>query len=356
MKHSVGNLLSKVVMIKWPHLIPALAFREFRINRGLYLFSAIAILAPWGYFVLFPPDNLTLSSHMYWHGIVQEYTALRVRYFDAMVSGLLGIAVFWHDRVRGHLTIMLEGPVRRRDLLWTKMVFTAATLFMTSGVITIGLMAMVLSHGFPHDVATIAAQSLSLTSINLATTWTTLATTTIVGSAILSVMAFGLWSISPIIIALMIGQRIIPVPQPNHWATIISRLSPFPPYISSSPPSWGYTAAFFIWSFIIAALGFWWWDLAPWETLDQPFPFAIQWQILYAILAFFSGLVLLDPIFLMHQIPISLQRTIWGMVGLGGFYIWRWIFHKSCHSPNTNTLDKSEARSLEIVKGLTGKE
>lgn len=87
-------------------------YREWRVNRGLYITAWIVLVLPMVWTIGQAIHVQLMIGGQWLHLQIQSYVgpAPEVLHFNMIVAGLLGVLTFWHDRTRGYLSIALEDP------------------------------------------------------------------------------------------------------------------------------------------------------------------------------------------------------------------------------------------------------
>lgn len=288
MNHLVGDLSER--MKKNPQLWPsaALRYRELRVNRTLYLMALVLEIVPWIFHAINNPAYPTMSSGS--------------MVYSSVVAAGLGLGIFWNDRLRGHLSYVLEGPASRQNILRTKIWFSVLTLLASYVVMAISILAASAEATTPYPgghllVATLVMMIMASTMAMLA-----LAMGSIMGSVIYAAIATATLGFLPQIAATAVFYLTpqspvspglaIPAESASWFNSVLTHAAPLG---SAAPP--GATAVLaLLWFLLLSvALGTWstrWWAKVPTERMGDAFCFPYLWNFFYAFLAALSSLVL----------------------------------------------------------------
>ncbi len=302
---------------------PAPWYREWRVNRALYALAAVLAILPWilqlavagGY-----PGPI--------HAVLEDYLGTRSA-FQSAVSGALGMALFWHDWVRGGLGMALEGALSRRQVFLAKLSLAFVTLGASNAVVALILIVGALSSGSPGVVGPIAITALLWLIVHMVALVIALAMSTAMGSLLFVALATGLVGGIPDFVALGwsgLMSLIYPFPQPLWVGPVFTAIQRFSPYAMYPDAHWSvlaYMVANVLAGMGILALGLRWWDRAPTERFSEAVYFPWLWNLFYALLAFPSSMVATVAV---TQGPFSWMTLFWFIAFfVVGWLIWRWL-------------------------------
>ncbi len=325
-------------------LLDAARYREWRTNRVIYGFTGVVMFLPWLYhLVLLFQIQIYPAVAGYRHqmagALIGSYLVAHYSLIDfgMVMAGLLGIAVFWNDRIRGHLNYVLEGPVPRRQVLLAKVWYSIPTIVLANLAIIAQLLLIAWGYQVPIAWGAMVLRAGFLICMQIGMVATALAIGTAVGSVIFTAVGTLLAATSPLVLSSLVQRLAGPwpivlrggyyVPEAPHWTVIltqgISHLSPF----SSGYPTTAWTTLLFsVTALVWAALALWmargWWDRAPRERFGEPFFFPWLWNLYYGFLSLFSA-------FVGAAIVQHLTRwSIWSIaipLWIIGWFVWRGI-------------------------------
>lgn len=278
----------------------AARYREWQVNRTLYITTAIIMIAPTA-LTLLNNGRQTWDARIAVTNQVLSYTAAYTGTWSEiliLLAGLLGIALFWNDRSRGRLEVIVEGPMPRRQILWAKFYWGVFTLLAVAILLCLVMTTTALAVGHPELIGGVVVRSF----IHAAEDTALFVTSVGLGAAmdsVLTAVGAGVWVLFPVTIAGGVGSVVAsvmaarPVIQTPEIVTVaIQRLSPVAP---TAPQGWlgvVYALYFIAWALFIGNRALKWWDRTPWERFHDPVAFPVIWNFLYALLAILSGSVL----------------------------------------------------------------
>jgi hypothetical protein len=330
--------------LAWTGLPAAVRYREWQVNRGLYVLGFVATLAPWVLLVIGILNSPGVSVRLF----VQDYLTPQYSFsFGTVAAGVVGVGLLWRDRVRGALLTILEGPVRRLDVLMAKVWLGATTVTLANVVLAAAMTIVAIGAGDPGWVGAIWLKAVLVTSIGLSLFGVALAMGTAMGSLFLHVVGAGLWALWPILAGNLLNALAYPplvansptallhpeILVPPHWLLVtlgvLFELSPFP---QTFLPGWpGLLDS--LW-FLAVSVGFIllarvWWQRAREERMQDPFFFPVLWNYYYAVLALFTGFITTG--FLFHGGGPSAAGffPVYGVVSAVEWFGWRWALSQS---------------------------
>lgn len=282
--------------------IPALYYREWRVNRGIYLAVVLLTVLPRCWSVL----HNSLLPRPYAHEFLQSVVFTSATGdggisapFAIFLAGVLGLALFWNDRIRGGFDAALEGPLSRRALLGCKMEFGLASISAAQVFIFLLLLGTGLAVDHAPPIALLAAASLWTLVSGACLMIITLALGAVMSPGFVALGAV-LWLMLPRVAASIInntafsGQRLTSA-QSVALSKLVTNVRQFSPLLLNSSPAGGralwFSLYFAAWAIAAAALALIWWQRAPYERMHDPFYFRWIWNLLYALLAILTGLL-----------------------------------------------------------------
>lgn len=284
---------------------PALGYREWLTNRSLYVTAGLLLVAPWMWLVwrtdtthtsrfFTPQSEMRDTIHSYVHN---NYHVL---YF-ALIAGLLGMGIMWHDRVRGRLSYALEGPVPRCDALQVKMFYGFLTIAAANAVNATVMLVGAALIGVQGVAGGILWASLWAILLRWTVFMTALAMSTLIGNAAYIAIASTLITAFPWMVSKFAthwyGYYGLPTPR---IAGLIAQLSPLTvPFHLLLPPTVPQVLLgtwFILWGAAWAFLARVFWDRVPFERFTEPVFFPVLWNGVYAIYASFSALMVGLPL------------------------------------------------------------
>lgn len=308
-----------------PAPAPAVRYREFRVNRTLYVAGLFILLVPWALwfrtvwtFLNFPPQDLA-QMHQAVHGLLQNALQTFAQGGnnaagpDPVVAGLLGLALFANDRWQGGLLYSLEGPLPRRQVLWAKALLGSGVLLCAAILAAAGNVGAAAASGNLALTGPVLLRVLSDLAGQLAIFATALAMGGAMGTA-LSALAVAVWAVLPSLgQSLMMvlfsappsqtlpdGARIVVTgispPWVAHVSAFLLALSPLTSTQSSDLGLAGDAALFLAWTGFMLWLGLRAWERAPFERLSDGVFFPVLWNFYYLVLALGSALFVITVV------------------------------------------------------------
>lgn len=306
-------------MIDWLGMrkdaIKAVYYREWRVNRALYLIAGLLTILP----CCLSLFANTMAPHRY----VREFLTSVVvssahgdagpsATFSIVLAGVLGLLVFWNDRSRGGIDAALEGPMSRRALMVGKLTLGVVTVLTAQVVVFLLLMVTALSVGRANAIGSLAAIMTLTLVASVCLMALTLAFSAAMGSPFFIALATFVWLTLPRVVAtvstnltyLSTRMTVAEATAMNTTVTHIHWLSPLVAVLPSNGEALLYACYFALWAGAAVWAALVWWPHAPYEKLHAPLYFPWLWNIFYALLALVMGFVL-----------ANLGRTL----GLGGW-------------------------------------
>lgn len=321
-------------------LMDAALYREWRTNRVIYGFIGVVMLLPWVYQSLlllqmqqtpvgYYPQMVANLIGSYLQG---HYSFI---YFDMVMAGILGIAVFWNDWVRGHLNYALEGPLPRRQVLLAKVWYSIPTIVLANLAIVLLLLGIAWIEPVPLALGSMLLRAFFLIGMQIGMAATALAISTAVGSVIFTAIGTMLTAVSPLVLSGLIQRLTWPIvqpggyygPNPPHWAQMLTNATSYLSPFSTGYPTTGWSQLLFgtiaiIWAGFAIAMALGWWDRAPRERFSAPFFFPWLWNLYYGFLSLISAFI--GGAFLNNLVGWSIWTAaipLW----LTGWFFWRSI-------------------------------
>lgn len=283
---------------------PALVYREWRLNRGLYVLAWLLFLAPT------LRDGLNGSLFWWVRTAINStpYGGGHLITYNSLVTVGLGVGVFWWDRSRGSLLYTLSGPAPRRDVLRVKALFgilTVVSVYLLIWVLTWAAAVAAVGENVPGPLLVDSiAQILVLVALYL----TALAAACAAGNPIFAAIGAFLASAVPAFAAMLLtffyspafhgGENLLTLAYPQ-WvkstATALHAMSSLTYFTVASQLGW-VSLLFFLW-FIAWAVGFWWlgrriFETAQLEHLDSTFVFPRLWYVVLGGVCFIIATVI----------------------------------------------------------------
>ena len=289
-----------------------LVYRELKVNGGIYLAGTGAMLAPAVLSWFTEQRDLGYLQQVYVAGVGPWQ--VHATMWPVVFAGIMGLLLFYHDRSRGGLHYVLEGPVRRRDVLRVKAGLLSAAVLLVGVITALAVAAVSLSLG-GAQLGSILAYPVVATALAESMAMTALVTSALVPSLwAAAVGAFGFAAAGP-----MLGQILAPFysyslpmgkvpprffahPLPGepslgilhleHWLGLATpTATPLPMGMAGIV-----TAAIFVaWSLFVVRLGLHQWERVPVEHLDDAVtsPAARGAQLVWwAVVGAFAGVSL----------------------------------------------------------------
>jgi hypothetical protein len=333
----------------------AALYREWRVNRTLYLLAALAVVGPWA---LWLQDQLTAARPAASAQLMTAQRLIHLNLSGAVVGGAftnwtvlvaagLGVAVVAYDRLAGGLFVALEGPLTRRAVFGAKLLWGGAVLVGTAVLVTAafvvtawatgnaGLIGLLLLHG----LYTVSAQGDAFaTAVAVSTAMAT----------VYSLVATGAWLAAPAVLgglvttlftALIVRREAVtPTGTTLVWSVHVAgpwvmplaaglpNLTPLQLQWGGWPlwAQWALIAGFLAWAGFMVAMARRWGTAAPYERLHDGFFFPRLWPIYYAFLAAVTA----NAVMVLPGLS-TLHGAEWAgvFVGIGGvlWFFWRWL-------------------------------
>jgi hypothetical protein len=314
-------------------------FWEFRLNRSLYVLAFLAMVIPLAYAL-----GVTVPIA---HVLMARFPSFHLRYlsqggavlglagwpgnsdFAVVAGGALGFGVMAVERINQRVVNLLEGPVRRREILRTKMTLVVLMILLANGVSALMVAAtslrlggLQLGAGLLHVLLAAAmAEGLAMTAMAAGTVIRNPVTA---GSAVLvAIFLFPLLG--------AVGYHLVPPTNPiPGW---LGYLSIFPTEgFAAGPASVVLAAADCAWAVVMGGLTFALWDRVRVENVLQPFAFPVLWDV------YFGGLAALSAVALMMLVNTGnvIIRAGSGVVlffplGVAFWFGWRWFIAYLLH-------------------------
>lgn len=332
MSRSAGNLS------RWGRIFPlsrAVRYREFRINRAVYLGTGVLMVLPW---------IVQLANNTWvWNRLTKQVLqstifgyvngALAFSVWDVMLAGFLGVAVWWNDRSRGRLGLTLEGPVTRREALLAKFWMTWGTIAATSLLNGILLVVTVVLSGLNGWAGPVLVKTLLLLTVETVVAAATIAFGAAMGSAIFAAITTAIVGVIPLVAASVVTHFAYPPwpARPQPWLAALmnalSRLSPFTFDYGTVSLSVSHSALFLLGSVLLACFALRWWDRAPQERFHDPVFFPALWYAVYAFLAVLSAFVTAA---LIQPLVFPPTRETWQFVAeFAAFAVIEWFMWRA---------------------------
>ncbi|NMP20894.1 hypothetical protein [Sulfobacillus harzensis] len=318
-----------------PNSLPSRAalYREWRVNRTLYIVAFFAAIVPW---ILQWQGLMQIAriKPFFASSLVTEYAGAGAAP-QAVVALLLALAIFLNDWGRGRLSFVLEGPLSRTDILQAKMWWAGLTVVAGSLAAALTVSLGSLSLGEPGAYGKIASTLLLVVGIRLAMVASGLAVSSAIGNLVYGILAALLvagvpglvGNMASFVATLCYGPNVAINFWPPWLEMTINGVQHFEPLATSvawRAGSWRDLAGYLVWILILGGLSFRWFKRAPYERLRDPFFFRWMWNLVYAFWAWWTATV-----------TMALSRTtasphlgsvvLWIGVFVVGFFIWRMV-------------------------------
>ncbi|PSR20655.1 MAG: hypothetical protein C7B45_14160 [Sulfobacillus acidophilus] len=316
----------------------AVYYREWRMNRALYLATAALMVLPSCLSVFanataphrYAREFLTSWVLGYAHGAGLAMT------FGVLLSGVLGLFVFWYDKSRGGIEAALQGPLSRRALMTGKLTLGLATLVAAQVFVWLLLMATAVGVGHAGAIGALAQITVLALASSACLFALTLALSGAMGSLFFIALTAFLWLILPRTVATLITNlsylstrmTIAEATAMNTTARDLHWLSPLVTVFPTHNLALLYAAYFTLWTVAAIWAAWVWWERVPYERFHAPLYFSSLWNGWYALLALVTG-------FFLANLPRSLgagRWTFWGLYGhalilaLPAWFVWRWFW------------------------------
>ena len=316
-------------------------YREWRVNRGLYITAWIVLVLPMVWTIGQAIHVQLMIGGQWLHLQIQSYVgpAPEVLHFNMIVAGLLGVLTFWHDRTRGYLSIALEGPVSRRAIWQSKIVYAFLTLASANLATLLMIGITSLFAGMGGCMGAIILRTLYLLSLQTGLAMTALA----IGALMESVILAGLGTASVSVVPLVLGSICHNLPFNEgdiaRWSEVVGGFFFFLGPFNYAYPTvlWQegiFSLLAFAWALLSCRYGLRWWEKARLERYSELFVFPWVWKVFYGFLGIISALVVTtiiavpvhfqSSLFLICLIPLSVLgwfawRTVWAGLSQRGF-------------------------------------
>jgi hypothetical protein len=319
--------------------LKAVYYREWRMNRFLYLGTAALMVLPWCLAVFadarvphqFAREFLTAVVVGYAHG-----DAGFVVPFGVLLAGVLALIVFWNDHSRGGIDAALQGPLSRRALVVGKLTLGLITIWSSQVCILLIVLVTAWDVGQMHVMGSVIAMTI-LTLVSGSCLFTlTLAFSGAMGSPFFIALAAVLWLILPGATATIVTNlTYLSTRMTTAEATAMNTtrmdmhwLSPLVNGLPTNTKALLYAAYFALWTVAAVWAALVWWSKVPYERLHAPLYFPWLWNGLYTLLAMVTG-------FFLAYGGRALGLGGWTFPGLYGhtlilaipsWFLWRWIW------------------------------
>jgi hypothetical protein len=316
----------------------AVYYREWRMNRALYLLVGLLTILPSAP-VLWSP--LTLP-HRFIRELLTEFVVSNAHgtggasvTLGILLAGALGLGVFWNDRRQDGLEAALEGPLSRRALMAGKLFTGFQVIIAAQGLLFLLWMVIAVSVGKGHLIGSLASGAILTLMASGCVFTLTLAWSAVMGSPFFVALTTTLWLLIPRVVATMVvnltyAARRMTIPEAaamNATVTHIRWFSPLTGFYPANGQALLYAGYFALWAIFGAWAAFSWWDRVPFERLHAPLCFPGLWNAVYALLALVSGFVLANVARSwgfgggtapeLYACTLVLAALLW--------WLWRWI-------------------------------
>jgi hypothetical protein len=353
-----AGMSSEPITRWWWQIPPAVLYREWRLNRSWYLLAFVIMLGAW---VL--PWIGSVFQPRYFAQMAQQVVAdypflppLALPELNCIVMGILAVMVFQNDWTRGQIGRVLEGPVRRSDVLSAKLGLLLATLVAYALIVFIGLAVFAVIARSTGRIGYVGSWDLLATLMGSATAILALAAGTAMSNPILVGLTTAIWVVVPKVISGIIATATplvhlpggVVVSPPNPWAIAVDRLSPFP---NSEPADHLILFAlyFLVSTVFIGYRAFKWWNAVPTERFGSTFFYPQLWNFYYALLALVSAFVMA----LILSQPLMPQRGIPFYVSFGTLSVFAWFFWRAMYRRRRRPPNLAARRRTRMDEGNT---
>lgn len=318
----------------------AVSFREWRVNRSLYVTAVAVMLFPWAL--------MLLTSIGGPGGVLVELRAVAgdnaglgpTNGWITVLAGLMALGVFWNDRSRGGLDSSLEGPVSRRALLMAKVRWGILTITGVWVLLFVILAFIALIIGHAGLVGPLAIAGLWSVSSAIALYVATVSFGAAMGSVFFTAMASLLWVMLPRIVesvafqlTLGSGHR-LSLATAERWQTTLTDIRWFSVLTDGRPAGWAavlYAAYFAAWAVFLGWRALVWWERTPMERFHDPFYYPQLWNFWYAFLAILSGMFVAG--LAIPNAGSQARLYIGALVfGVPLWFLWRWTWRRLSRS------------------------
>ncbi len=313
---------------------PALRYREWRVNRLLYIVVPLLLVAPWALETYGAIHPWNANSVMYLHGELRRlmYPNDPYRTWDYVLTGLAALACLWRDRDR--MGAVLDGPVSRSALLKVKLEFLLGSVF-TGWLFE--LLVLLLAGGISgyHTWGEFARYVVLMGMGHLDIAILSFAGAVLGGNLLFALLGAGVLVAGPLVVGSSVfvaGNALSPgAPLLTIIASLIEHLSPFA-YSFSPELALGFIPVYAIVGALLVGLSFRWWVRASLENIAEPLLFPSLWNGVYAIMAAVSGLITVLGI----EVALSSVQGIhastlvmYVVLAVAEWFIWRTVLRRS---------------------------
>ncbi len=318
----------------------AVSFREWRVNRSLYIAAAAVMLFPWVLMLLTSiggPGGELIELR----AVIGDNAGLGpTNGWITVLGGLLALGVFWNDRSRGGLDGALEGPVSRRALLMAKMRWGILTITAVWVLLFVILALVAVGIGHAGFIGPLVIAGVWSVSSAVALYVAAVAFGAAMGSAFFTALASVLWVTLPRIVEsvafqLTLGSgRRLPLATAERWQTTLTDIHWFSVATDGHPAGWAavlYAAYFAAWAVFLGWRALVWWERTPMERFHDPFYYPQLWNFWYAFLAILSGMFV--AALAIPNVGSQGRLDIAALVfGVPLWFLWRWTWRRLSRS------------------------
>ncbi len=324
----------------------AARYREWQVNRSLYVAAVLTLLAPWALWAM-AVMNLFSNPQLIGPGDTLQASMRPMLLFsfplaiDLVDAAAFGLLLFGYDRAVGGLPYALEGPLRRRDVWLAKGFFGTVIICSVMAAGTIAMLIAAKASGNGALSGRILAHAVFETGGQLELFMTALAMSGAM-APIFAGLATATWALLPAALAGLVpialaGTGLTP-PGPATqftyvsvapWAVSLSNfLSNCSPFQSTPLFTWPprdvllLGAAFLAWAALLVWAAPRWWVRAPFERLQEGFFFPGLWNVYYAFLAAVSALVVVT-LLTRGSVQGPAWAALYGALSVAGWFFWR---------------------------------
>ncbi len=312
----------------------AVSFREWRVNRSLYITAAAVMLFPW-ILILSTSIGGPGGELLELRAIVGDNAGLGpMNGWITALAGLLAVGVFWNDRSRGGLDTSMEGPVSRRALLMAKIRLGIFTITGVWVLLFVTLAFIALAIGQAGLIGPLVVAALWSLCSAVALYMVTVSFGAAMGSVFFTVLASLLWVLLPRIadsvvfqLTLGFGQR-LSLATATGWETTLIDIRWFSVLTDGRPTGWVavlYAGYFAAWALFVGWRALAWWERTPMERFHDPFYYPQLWNFWYAFLAILSGMFV--AALTIPNAGSQARLYVGALVfGVPLWFLWRWIW------------------------------
>ncbi|NMP20895.1 hypothetical protein [Sulfobacillus harzensis] len=306
----------------------ALWYREWRVNRSLYVVAPFLMAAPWLLEFYTATHPWTRYTMMFIRGIMLRVTyPNEFRGWDYIIAGLLGVAVLWRDRSR--LAALLDGPVPRRPALRIKTQFVLGSVF-AGWLLELGvLLVMGIISGF-HDWSAFSRYMALIGISQLVLASAALTASVMAGNLLFALTGAAVIILGPLVIGsavMAVGSIIGPGSVTMAGASsLLDHVSPFA-YGFSPTLALAYIPVYTAECVALWGLAFRWWSSAPWEMFSEPLLFSGAWNVVYGILAALTGGTV-TLFFRPASSPQFGSIAVFALSAVVAWFVWRALFQR----------------------------